>query len=183
MKFLVPSEQKCIARGLRRPPIIRHTRGRSGMGFSALPKALCLAACACASAPGGQPAAPVSTTVAAVHDRPGTYLGRSVRVRGWAVTGFQECNFVGRPCPPRPRLLACQRPEPELEVDSPVVTALELRTADGQPLGPAPELAEGGFYEVVGEVDRAGILRVHALRAAKAVEHDCRRPAKLGDPG
>lgn len=155
------------------------------MRLGALPKALCLATYACAAASQGPAGAqePVSTTIAALHDRPGKFAGRSVRVRGWAVTGFRECNFVGRPCPPGPRLLACQRPDAELEVDSPVVTALELRTADGEPLGPAPELAVGGFYEVVGEVDRAGILRVHALRAAKAVEHDCRRPAKLGDPG
>ncbi len=152
------------------------------MRLGALPKALCLAACACASAPRGQPAAPILTTIAAVHDRAGAFRGRSVRVRGWAVTGFQECNFLGRPCPASPRLLACQRPEAELQVDSPVVTALELRAADGAPLGLAPEFVEAGFYEVVGEVDRAGILRVHSLRAAKAVEHDCQRPAKLGDP-
>ncbi len=107
------------------------------------------------------------------------FASRSVRVRGWAVTGFRECNFVGRPCPPGPRLLACQRPDAELEIESPVVTAVELRTADGAP--PA-ELIDDAFYEVVGEVHagRIPVLRVHSVRSTKASDHDCQAPAQSG---
>ncbi|MBK8998855.1 MAG: hypothetical protein IPM35_24295 [Myxococcales bacterium] len=95
------------------------------------------------------------------------------------MTGFRECNFVARPCPRGPRLLACQRPDAELAVDSPVVTALELRAADGAPL---TELIDDVFYEVVGEVDSGAIpvVRVHSVRSAKPSDRDCQRPAQPG---
>jgi hypothetical protein len=65
-----------------------------------------------------------------------------------------------------------------------VVTTLELRTGDGAPLGPAPELIDGAFYEVVGEMHSGGIpvLRVHSVRSAKPSDQDCQAPAKSGAP-
>ena len=80
-------------------------------------------------------------------------------------------------------MLVCQRPPAELDVDSLAVTVLKLRTADGAPLGPAPELIDDAFYEVVGEVHPGGIpvLRVHAVRPARAGDHDCQAPTKPGE--
>ncbi|GMV19351.1 MAG: hypothetical protein AMXMBFR56_75750 [Polyangiaceae bacterium] len=77
-------------------------------------------------------------------------------------------------------MLVCQRPQAQLEVDSLAVTLVELRAADGAPLGPTPELINDAFYEVVGEVHPGGIpvLRVHSVRPAKAGDHDCQAPTK-----
>ncbi len=80
-------------------------------------------------------------------------------------------------------MLVCQRPQAQLEIDSLAVTLVDLRTADGAPLGPAPELINDAFYEVVGEVHPGGIpvLRVHSVRPAKAGDHDCQAPTKPGE--
>jgi len=73
--------------------------------------------------------------------------------------------------------MACQRPDAELQIDSAVVTALELRVADGAPLA---ELIDDVFCEVVGEVHSGGIpvLRVHSVRSGRASDHDCQARAK-----
>lgn len=151
---------------------------------------LCVASCIHPGVSTGNPprVEPVPARITAIYDVPERYRGVVVRVRGWAATGFNVCTFHGQRCTEPPRVLACERRISEqVTIDKPAVTTLELRSADGSPLGGAtglgvPPLRDGVFYEVVGTVHASPELALwlRSARAANAETDDCLPPTSPG---